>query len=106
VSIMALEPPAVRAAETVGIGRRAIVPAALFIIVEIVLVAETISVILLKEFDLQNPAAMPIAILLSTALLANLGVVCSIAAASATSSIRRLDYVDPAWSEPALPTSW
>ena len=36
------------------------------------LVAETISVILLKDIDLRNPAATPIAILLSMALLANL----------------------------------
>ncbi len=105
MSIMALEPPAVSVAETVDTARRAIMPAALFIIVEIVLVAETISVILLKEFDLQNPATTPIAILLSTALLANLGIVCSMAAASATNSIRRLVYVEPAWSEPAMPTS-
>ncbi len=69
----------------------AILPAAVFITVEIVLVAETISVILLRELDPRNPGAVPIAILLSVALLANLGVVCSVAAAIAADSVRRSD---------------
>lgn len=47
MSIIASEPPAIEAAETVETGKAAIVPAAGFIIVEITLVAETISLILL-----------------------------------------------------------
>lgn len=89
ISIIAFEPPAIGAAETVDTGKPAIVPAAVFIIVEIILVAETISVILLKEIDPRNPGAAPIAILLSMALLANLGLICSIAAASAANSVRQ-----------------
>ncbi len=65
-------------------------PAAVFIVVEIVLVAETVSVILLDEVDPRNPGAAPIAILLSVALLANLGLVCGVAAAIAADSARRL----------------
>jgi hypothetical protein len=98
VSIIASEPPAIGTAEPVDSARSAIIPAAVFIIVEIILVAEAISVILLKEIDLRNPAATPIAILLSMALLANLGIVCSMAAASAANSIRRPEYWEPAWS--------
>ena len=89
VSITAWGPTAIEDAETVDNVKPAILPAAVFIIVEIVLVAETISVILLKEMDPRNPAAAPIAILLSVALLANLGLVCSVAAASAADSVRR-----------------
>lgn len=72
VSIIASESPAIGAVEPVDAARSAIIPAAVFIIVEIILVAETISVILLKEFDPRNPGAAPIAVLLSIALLANL----------------------------------
>jgi hypothetical protein len=90
MSIIAFEPQAIGTAEAVDIGKQpAIVPAAVFIIVEIMLVAETISVILLKEIDPRNPGAAPIAILLSVALLANLGLICSIAAASAANSVRQ-----------------
>ena len=89
MSIIAFEPPAIGIAETVDAGKPAIVPAAVFIIVEIVLVAETISVILLKEIGPLNQGAAPIAILLSMALLANLGLICSIAAASAANSVRQ-----------------
>ncbi len=64
-------------------------PAAVFITVEVLLVAETISVILLDRIDPRNPGAAPIAILLSVALLANLGLVCGVAAAIAADSIRR-----------------
>ena len=69
------------------------------------LVAETISVILLKDIDLRNPAATPIAILLSMALLANLSIVCSMAATTAANSIRKPNYREPAWSGPVMPTS-
>jgi hypothetical protein len=86
VSIIASEP---LAAETVDRSKPAIVPAAVFIIVEIMLAAETISVILLKEIDPRNPISAPIAILLSMALLVNLGFVCSMAAAMAASSVRQ-----------------
>jgi hypothetical protein len=86
VSIIASEP---LATETVDRSKPAIVPAAVFIIVEIMLAAETISVILLKEIDPRNPISAPIAILLSTALLVNLGFVCSMAAAMAASSVRQ-----------------
>jgi hypothetical protein len=98
VSIITSEPPAIGTAEPVDSARSAIIPAAVFIIVEIILVAEAISVILLKEIDLRNPAATPIAILLSMALLANLGIVCSMAAASVANSIRKPEYGEPAWS--------
>ena len=63
VSITASEPPATGAAQTVDIGKRAIVPAAVFVIVEIMLVAETILVILFKELDPRNPGTAPITIL-------------------------------------------
>jgi hypothetical protein len=102
VSIGASEPPAIGAAETVDTGKTAIVPAVAFIIVEIVLVVETISVILMKEIDPRNPGAALIAILLSMALLANLGVVCGIAAARAAESVRqskrRVAYAVSDWS--------
>jgi hypothetical protein len=87
VLIIAPGPSAIGAAETVD--KSAIVPAAVFIIVEIVLVAETISVILLDEIDPEKAGAAPIAILLSIALLANLGVVCSVAAAIAAKRARQ-----------------
>jgi hypothetical protein len=89
VSIIAPEPPVIGAIETVDTAKLAIVPVAVFIIVEIMVVAETIWVILLKGVDPQNPGAAPIAMLLSMALLANLGLVCSIAAASAANSVRQ-----------------
>jgi hypothetical protein len=92
VSIIASAPPAIGAAEPVGTAKSAIVPAAVFILVEIILVAETVSVILLKEIDSGNPGAAPIAVLLSIALLANLGLVCSIAAASVANSVRQSKY--------------
>ena len=85
--IIAPGPSAIGAAVTVD--KSAIVPAAVFIIVEIVLVAETISVILLDEIDPEKAGAAPIAIFLSIALLANLGVVCSVAAAIAANSARQ-----------------
>ena len=110
MSIIASETPAIGTAEPVVRSRSAIIPAAVFIIVEIILVAEAISVILLKEIDLRNQAATPVAILLSMALLANLGIVCSMAAASAANSIRKPEYAEPAWSvvvelPPAVPGS-
>ncbi|MGO8939008.1 MAG: hypothetical protein ACLQLO_18485 [Mycobacterium sp.] len=71
---------AIGATEKAGNAKPAILSAAVFIIVEVVLVAETIAVILLKEIDPRNPGAAPIAILLSMTLLANLGLVCSVAA--------------------------
>jgi hypothetical protein len=89
VSIITPEPPAFEAAEMVDTVKPAILPAAVFIFVEIVLMAEAISVILLKELDPSSPGASPIATLLSVALLANLGLVCSAAAAAAARSIRR-----------------
>ncbi|HTQ21270.1 hypothetical protein, partial [Mycobacterium sp.] len=70
-----------------------------------VLAAETIWVVLLKESDLRNPAATPIAIFLSMALLANLGIVCGLAATTAANSIRKPNYCEPAWSCPVMPTS-
>jgi hypothetical protein len=54
-----------------------------------VLVAETISVILLDGIGPGKAGAAPIAILLSIALLANLGLVCSVAASIAASSARQ-----------------
>jgi hypothetical protein len=89
VSIIASEPSAIEAAETVDTGKAAIVSAAVFIIVETVLVAETIAVILLKEIGPRHPGATPIATLLSVTLLANLGLVCGIAATIAANSVRR-----------------
>ena len=80
---------AIGAVEKVGIVKPAIVSAAVFIIVEIVLFAETIAVILLKEIDPRHPGAAPIAILLSMTLLANLGLICGIAATIAANSVRR-----------------
>jgi hypothetical protein len=74
------------AAETAG--RPAILPSAVFIVVEIVLVAETVLVILLKELDARDSGAGPIAILLSIALLANLGLVCSMVAAITGDAVR------------------
>jgi hypothetical protein len=79
---------ATTAAETSDAARPAILPAVVFIVVEIVLVAEAVLVILLKELDVRNPAAAPIAILLSVALLANLGLVCSLAAAITGDAVR------------------
>jgi hypothetical protein len=88
VSIIGPQSRAIGAVEKVGIVKPAIVSAAVFIIVEIVLVAETIAVILLKEIDPRHPGAAPIAILLSMTLLANLGLVCGIAATIAANSVR------------------
>jgi hypothetical protein len=88
VSIIGPQSRAIGAVEMVGIVKPAIVSAAVFIIVEIVLVAETIAVILLKEIDPRHPGAAPIAILLSVTLLANLGLVCGIAATIAANSVR------------------
>lgn len=89
VSITVSEGTSIEAPEMVDGVKRAILPAAVFIIVEILLVAETILVILRKDIDRGNPAAAPITILLSLALLANLGFVCGLAAATAGESIRR-----------------
>ena len=89
MSITALEQTASEVPERVGTVKPAILAAAVFIIVEVVLMAETISVILLKDMDPRNPGASAIAILLSVALLANLGLVCSMAAAIAAQSVRR-----------------
>ena len=83
---------AIGATEKAGNAKPAILSAAVFIIVEVVLVAETIAVILLKEIDPRNPGAAPIAILLSMTLLANLGLVCSVAATIAANSIRQLNH--------------
>src|SRR5581483_6835037 len=80
--------PATRSGETVEAGKSALVLAAIFIAVEIVLMAETISV-LLEGAEARSPGGGPIAILLSTALLANLGLMCTFIAATATSAIRR-----------------
>jgi hypothetical protein len=82
-------PPAIRTDQIVETGKSPWVLAAVFIVVEIVLMAETISVILLGGREQPNPGVTPIAILLSTALLANLGLVCSFIAASAASAVRR-----------------
>jgi hypothetical protein len=92
VSIIGPQSRAIGAVEKVGIVKPAIVSAAVFIIVEIVLVAETIEVILLKEIDPRHPGAAPIAILLSMTLLANLGLVCGIAATIAANSARRAQH--------------
>jgi hypothetical protein len=73
---------------TAGAGRSPILPAAVFIVVEIVLAAETVSVVLLKELDSRNAGAAPLAILLSVALLANLGLVCTMAAAITGDAVR------------------
>jgi hypothetical protein len=83
------QPPAVRTDEIVETGKSPWVLAAVFIVVEIVLMAETISVILLGGSEQRSPGITPIAILLSAALLANLGLVCSFIAASAASAVRR-----------------
>jgi hypothetical protein len=89
VSIIGPQSRAIGAVEMVGIVKPAIVSAAVFIIVETVLVAETIAVILLKQIDPRHPGAAPIATLLSVTLLANLGLVCGIAATIAANSVRR-----------------
>jgi hypothetical protein len=74
------------AAEAVRGRRPAMVPVAVFIMVEIMLAADTISVIFLGELDPRNPGTAPVAMLLCTALLANLGLVCGLAAASLAGS--------------------
>jgi hypothetical protein len=89
VSTIDLQPADIRTAETVETGKSALVLAAVFIVVEIVLMAETIVVVLLEGSEHRNPGAAPIAILLSTALLANLGLVCTFIAASAANVVRR-----------------
>jgi hypothetical protein len=66
-----------------------LVLAAVFIAVEVVLMAETIVVVLVEGSEHRNPGAAPIAFLLSTALLANLGLVCAFIAASAADAVRR-----------------
>lgn len=86
---MAPQPPAVRTDEIVETGKSPWVLAAAFIVVEILLMAETIIVILLGGSEPRNAGVTPIAILLSTALLANLGLVCSFIGASAASAVRR-----------------
>ena len=86
--IIAPEAATTTAAKTTHTARPAILPAALFIVVEIVLVAEAVLVILLKQLDARNPGAAPIAILLSVALLANLGLVCTMAAAITGDAVR------------------
>ena len=83
------QPTAFSTDGTVETGMSAMVLAAVFIVVEIVLMAETISVILLGGSEQRNPGAATIAILLSTALLTNLGLVCTFIAASAASAVRR-----------------
>src|SRR5690242_18007547 len=67
VLIISSEPPASGAVEPVDVVKP-FVPAAIFIAVEILLAAETISVVLLRAIDPQNPGAAVIAILLSVAL--------------------------------------
>jgi hypothetical protein len=89
LSIIASRRAAVETAESAGAVGPAILPVVAFIVVEILLAAETIWVILLKDIALRSPAAAPLAILLSVALLANLGLVCSAAAAVAADAIRR-----------------
>jgi hypothetical protein len=104
VSIIASEPLAIEAGEAVGAPKLAILPAAVFIIVEIILVAESISVILLKEIGPQHPGTAPIAMLLSMALLANLGLVCGLAAASVAGSVRQIKHGPRSGSRaPAMP---
>jgi hypothetical protein len=89
VSIIVSKPVAIEATEAADAVKPTILPAAVFIIVEILLAAETISVILFDELDPRNSWAGAIAILLSVALLANLGLVCSAAAGFAADAIRR-----------------
>ncbi|OBH05106.1 hypothetical protein A5696_02865 [Mycobacterium sp. E2699] len=91
VSIRGSRPRALKAGEPARTVKRAVLPAAVFIVVEILLAAETLWVLLLGELDPRSPAAAPLAILLSVALLANLGLVCSAAAAVAADAIRRAD---------------
>ncbi len=91
VSISGLRPKGLEAGEAVRSVKPAALPAAVFIVVEILLAAETIWVLLLGELDPRAPAAAPLAILLSVALLANLGLVCGAAAAVAADAIRRSD---------------
>lgn len=106
MSIFAAEPPVI-GAEPVRTAKPAVVLSAIFIIIEIVLAAETIAVILLKEIGPKNPGSAPIAVLLSIALLANLGVVSSVAAADAASSVREWkrdrDHKLSGWFAPAGP---
>jgi hypothetical protein len=93
VSISASRPTAAETSEPVARRGTAILPAAAFIVVEILLAAETIWVILLQEINPRSPAAAPLAILLSVALLANLGLVCGAAAAITASPFRRSNRV-------------
>jgi hypothetical protein len=90
VAIIALEPLAIECAETVHTRKPAIVLAAVFIFVEAILLAETVSVILLKEVDLRNPGAVLIALLLSMALLGNF--VCGMVAARAAGFVRQSEH--------------
>lgn len=82
-------PPTIGTDETAETGKSAIVLAALFIVVEILLMAETIGVILHEGSEDRYPGQAPVAILLSTALLANLGLVCTVIAGSAANVVRR-----------------
>ncbi|WP_068179629.1 hypothetical protein [Mycobacterium sp. UM_CSW] len=81
--------PATEAADAV---KRAILPAAVFVVVQTLLAAEAISVILFEDVDARNAGARLIAFLLSVALLANLGLVCGLVAAHAAGTIRRWNH--------------
>ena len=99
MSIIAVEPPTIETAEPVT-AKAAIVSTTVFIFVEAILVAETVSVILLKEADPRNAGAVLIAGLLSMALLGNF--VCGIIAARAIGFMGRSAQAKNE-SGPALP---
>ena len=92
MSIIGAKPAAIGGAETVGTGKRTIVLATVFIIVETVLVAETIWVLLFNGIDVGDPWSAAIGVLLSVALLANLGIVCGVTAARGAESARQAKY--------------
>ena len=73
-------------------GKRAMVPAAVFALSEAMLVAETVSVIVLKQVEFRDTAGMLITLLLSVGLLGNF--VCGTIAARAAGPVRHLYYAD------------
>jgi hypothetical protein len=90
VSIIALELLAIEGAETVHTRKPTIVPPGVFIFVEAIRLAETVSVILLQVVDPPNRRAVLIALLLSMALLGNF--VCGMVAARAAGFVRQSEH--------------
>jgi hypothetical protein len=107
VSINSAELPAIAAVEPMDTAKSAIIPVVVFIVVQIMLAAETIWVIFREELNPWYPGAVPIAGLLSITLLADFALVCSVAATLAVQSIRQSQHVRGrelhAWSDVVQP---